>query len=95
MRKRDELTHGCMSRARDDEMTFVLLGRDAAAPVAIRAWIAERIRLGKNQPGDSQVTDAEMCARTMEAERDQPGVRRQESGDRSQDSAIRFLIPDP
>lgn len=71
MRKRDELTNpsACMVRARDDEMTFVLLGRDAAAPVAIRAWIAERIRLGKNQPGDPQLTEAEQCARTMESER--------------------------
>jgi hypothetical protein len=68
MRKRCELINGCMAKARDDEMTFVLLGRDAAAPVAIRAWIAERIRIGKNHPGDSQVTEAEMCARTMEIE---------------------------
>jgi hypothetical protein len=58
-----------MNKARNDEMTFVLLGRDAAAPVAIRAWIAERIRLGKNSPNDSQVVEAELCARTMEKER--------------------------
>ena len=71
MRKRDELTNraGCMARARDDEMTFVLLARDAAAPATIRAWIAERIRLGKNQAGDPQLSEAEQCARTMEAER--------------------------
>lgn len=68
MRKRDELTNpdSCMSRARDDEMTFVLLGRDLAAPVAIRAWITERIRLGKNQPEDPQILEAEACARVME-----------------------------
>jgi hypothetical protein len=71
MIKRKELTdsNSCMSRAADDEMTFVLLGRDSAAPAAIRAWIGERIRLGKNQPGDPQVTEAEMCARAMEAAR--------------------------
>jgi hypothetical protein len=71
MRKRDELTSpaACMVRARDDEMTFVLLGRDAAAPAAIRAWIAERIMLGKNRPGDAQVVEAEQCARVMEDER--------------------------
>jgi hypothetical protein len=48
MRKKDELTDpgSCMSRAGDEEMTFVLLGRDAAAPVAIRAWIEERVRIG-------------------------------------------------
>lgn len=76
MRKRDELSNpnGCMSRASDDEMTFVLLGRDAAAPAAIRAWITERIKLGKNTPCDPQIVEAEECARTMEAER--LGVKR-------------------
>jgi hypothetical protein len=71
MRKRDELTcpSACMVRARDDEMVFVLLGRDAAAPMAIRAWIAERLRLGKNGPDDLQIIEAERCARIMEAER--------------------------
>jgi hypothetical protein len=69
MLKRDELTNpaSCMSRARDDEMTFVLLGRDPAAPVAIRAWIEERIRLGKNVRGDAQLAEAEACAAAMEA----------------------------
>jgi hypothetical protein len=69
MRKRDELIQGCMAKARDDEMTFALLARDAAAPATIRYWIAERIRIGKNQIGDHQLTEAEECARTMEAER--------------------------
>lgn len=50
MRKKEELSNpnSCMNRARESEMTFVLLGRDAAAPVAIRAWVRERLRLGKN-----------------------------------------------
>ena len=69
MRKRDELTSGCMAKAKDDEMTFVLLGRDAAAPVAIRAWIRERLRTGKNRPDDAQIVEAEQCAQTMEMER--------------------------
>jgi hypothetical protein len=71
MRKRDELTNpqACMARARDDEMTFVLLARDEDAPDTIRDWIARRIRRGKNQPGDAQMVDAENCARVMEAER--------------------------
>jgi hypothetical protein len=61
MRKRDELTDpkSCMSKARDDEWTFVLLGRDAAAPVAVRAWIDQRILLGKNAPNDPQIAEAE------------------------------------
>jgi hypothetical protein len=71
MRKRDELTNpnGCMYRAKDNEMTFVLLGRDVAAPTAILAWCAERIRLGKNVPGDPQLVEAVECATTMERER--------------------------
>jgi hypothetical protein len=61
MRKRDELTdpNSCMSRARDDEWTFVLLGRDVAAGVAVRAWIEERVRLGKNRRDDPQIVEAE------------------------------------
>ena len=61
MRKRDELTclASCLNRARDDEWLFVLLGRDAAAPVAVRAWIEERIRLGKNTRDDPQISEAE------------------------------------
>ncbi len=68
MRKRDELISpaSCLSKARDDEMIFVLLARDKAAPATIRAWIAERIRLGKNRPGDALLADAEQCAKTME-----------------------------
>lgn len=67
MLKRDELTNpaSCMSRARDDEMTFVLLGRDLAAPAAVRAWIEERIRIGKNKAGDAQILDAEQCILVM------------------------------
>ena len=56
----------CMNRAREDEMTFVLLGRDPAAPVAIRAWVAERIRIGKNCPFDPQILEAQACAAAME-----------------------------
>jgi hypothetical protein len=60
MRKRDELTDpaSCMSRARDDEWTFVLLGRDPAAPAAVRAWVEERVRLGKNRREDPQIAEA-------------------------------------
>jgi hypothetical protein len=69
MRKRDELAspESCMSRAKDDEWTFVLLGRDPAAPLAIRAWVAERIRLAKNDLKDAQIVEALACAREMES----------------------------
>lgn len=61
MRRRDELSDpaSCLNRAKDDEWTFVLLGRDAAAPAAVRAWIEERVRLGKNCRTDAQIAEAE------------------------------------
>lgn len=70
MRKKDELSkkHTCMQHAHADEMVFVLLSRDAAAPVAIRAWVAERLRLGKNIKTDAQIIEAIECAAIMEAE---------------------------
>lgn len=69
MRKKDELSKkSCMTTAHPNEMVFVLIGRDPAAPVAIRAWVAERLRLGKNQETDAQITEAIDIARTMEQE---------------------------
>jgi hypothetical protein len=61
MRKRDEVSgpNNCLNRAADDEWTFVLLGRDLAAPATVRFWIEERIRLGKNQREDPQIKEAE------------------------------------
>lgn len=66
MRKRDELIHGCMANAHDDEITFVLLERDEDAPGTIRDWIARRIESGNNRPGDPKLVEAEECARQME-----------------------------
>lgn len=68
MIKREELTNpsSCMSRAKDDEMTFVLLARDKAAPDAIRYWAWRRIDLGKNTADDPQIKEALECARTMD-----------------------------
>ena len=70
MIKREELTNpsSCMSRARDDEMTFVLLGRDVSAPTTIRFWVNHRIASGKNEPDDPQIREALECALSMEAE---------------------------
>jgi len=81
MLKRDEIsdTASCLNKASDGERLFVLLARDPAAPVAIRAWIAERIRLGKNAPGDEQLREAFECAALMETERAEiESARRQE-----------------
>jgi hypothetical protein len=71
MIKRDEIedTESCFNKASAGERLFVMLARDPAAPVAIRAWVAERIRLGKNTPNDDQLREAIECAKLMEAER--------------------------
>lgn len=68
MIKREELTNpdSCMSRAQDNEMTFVLLARDAAAGHAIRAWASERVRIGKNSWHDAQIVQALNCALVMD-----------------------------
>ena len=71
MRKHEELINpaSCMSRANPDEMVFVLLGRDLAAPAAIRAWADVRVITGKNRYEDPQIQEALACAETMERER--------------------------
>ena len=71
MIKSRELTDpsSCMNHATDSEMTFVLLARDIAAPATIRFWVAERLRLGKNNQYDGQVLEALECASIMESQR--------------------------
>ena len=71
MRKTQELQNpnSCMNRAESEELTFVLLGRDIAAPYAIRTWVNARIVLGKNQATDQQIVDALNIAQQMEQER--------------------------
>lgn len=71
MIKRDavENSKSCLNKAYDQEQLFIMLARDPAAPVAIRAWIAERLRLGKNKPGDEQIREAYECATLMELQR--------------------------
>ncbi len=68
MLKREEIEQpdSCLNKAEDDERIFVLLARDKAAPVAIRAWCDERIRLGKNKASDPQIEEARDCAARME-----------------------------
>jgi hypothetical protein len=81
MKKRDELNDpgSCLSHAADDELVFVLLARDAAAPVAIRAWAEERIRLGKNLRADDQIREALSLADRMNNERMESVARRRNS----------------
>jgi hypothetical protein len=82
--KRDELAdpNSCLNRARDDEMVFVLLGRDDASPGTIRWWIKERIRLGKNTRDDAQIREAERCIRAMRNENTHQELTMQELTDR-------------
>jgi hypothetical protein len=70
MRKRYEVNceTSCFNKAKEDEMLFVLLGRDSAAPATISFWIAERIRQGKNKHSDPQIIEAMECAITMESQ---------------------------
>lgn len=72
MRKRHEIANpdSCLNKAREDELMFVLLARDIAAPQIIRAWCNERIRLGKNKEyGDPQIAEARALADLMVEER--------------------------
>lgn len=68
MKKRDELKNesSCLNRADLDEPIFVLLGRDIAAPGAIRAWAATRVTASKNKPSDPQIVSALALACDME-----------------------------
>lgn len=71
MFKRNELRDqsSCLNKATKDEMIFVLLARDAAAPGAIRFWCMERVRLEKNKLSDPQIQEALECARIMDEQR--------------------------
>lgn len=69
-RKFIELTSGYMAKAFHDEPTFVLLARDICAPLAIKAWIEARIRLGKNTREDAQITEAQSLIAMMESEQE-------------------------
>ncbi len=68
MLKQFELSNqtSCLNRAKNEEMIFVLLGRDPAAPGAIKEWCHLRIAHGKNKAGDGQIIDAMQCATSME-----------------------------
>lgn len=71
MLKNDEMSDptSCLNTAAPDELVFVLLGRDEAAPAAIRAWCADRILRGKNAVHDPQIKAAYQCAYDMERAR--------------------------
>lgn len=72
MRRHDEVmdADSCLNRALPNELMFVLLARDKAAPAAVRAWINERIRLGLNNISDEQIIKAIKLADDMVLQRD-------------------------
>lgn len=57
----------CYTNAKPDEPMFTLLGRDKAAARAVRYWVLERIKTGKNRASDSQIIEAYEIALAMEA----------------------------
>lgn len=57
--------NSCLSKAKDDEPLFVLMGRDASTLVAITAWINHRIDTGKNKPDDEQILEALDVVKSM------------------------------
>lgn len=68
MKKSEEFIRddSCFNKAENDEMLFVLLARDASAPVAVRAWIHHRLLSGKNKETDAQIVEARRVADEME-----------------------------
>lgn len=68
--KQEEMNHGCLAKALDDEPMFVLLGHDAQAPTRVRDWAIQRkadIALGRKPMSDmAAVEEAFECAERME-----------------------------
>jgi hypothetical protein len=68
MLKKEEVLNpnSCLNRAADDEMVFVLLARDEAAPYIVEEWCRLRITMGKNKSiDDPQITGALEVAHQM------------------------------
>jgi hypothetical protein len=72
MKKTDEISgpSSCINRALDDELVFVLLGRDPVAPDIIRYWCKCRVGQGLNTWRDPKIKEALALADAMDADRD-------------------------
>lgn len=68
------LPTSCWNKAGEDEMVFVMLGHDVAAPDGIRAWAEARVRKGKNKWEDEQIREALRCADEIERVNRQNGL---------------------
>lgn len=62
MIKRDELTkRGCLNKAADDEMLFVLRAQDVSAPKVVLHWIAKNF----DNASEEKLREAFECAIAM------------------------------
>lgn len=64
MTKKDELkpdSNGCLAKANEDEMLFILRAQDMSSPKIIFQWIAENI----DTLPDDKVNEAVKCALVM------------------------------
>ena len=70
MLKRDQMGDPTSqwNKALQKERVFCLLGRDKAAPEAIRHWVSLRTSNEMNKPDDPQIVEAMDCAARMEFE---------------------------
>lgn len=68
MLKSEELSdpNSCFNKANDNELIFVLLGRDPAAAKTVRGWCVERLRLKKNKVDDPQIREAFAWAHSVD-----------------------------
>lgn len=68
MIKSEELSdpNSYLNRAGENELLFVLLARDMAAPDTIRFWANRRIKLGKNKSTDGTILNALRIADEMD-----------------------------
>ncbi|MGH8743398.1 MAG: hypothetical protein ACREUY_03880, partial [Burkholderiales bacterium] len=82
----------CLSRAYENEMIFVLMARDPAAPNTIRDWVRWRLAYGKNETGDPQIEEALRCADVMEMQC--PIIEVYEAGDPDDAPFCRALTGD-
>lgn len=63
------LASSCLNKAHDEEVLFVMMARDAAAPDAIRAWAQRRVDLGLNKADDAEIVEAIGAADLMDEQR--------------------------
>lgn len=64
MRKKDELAEGakgCLAKAKDDEMLFVLRAQDATSPLVVLEWM----KLNFGTCPDDKLREAFECALVM------------------------------